>query len=192
MKREELYAKTPQILRNILVRALPSVVVYYLLWYKAGLMNLWGYWLGFLFKGLRWLMPIHYEPTAFFGTIRLPGGRISEIGWNGNQLNITIAIIITLFAILPHPNPKKALRFVGWILVVLTCWQLFEIWFQLYHLSISDDFANRQKIFWEPSVYFSVIHWFANFDTMILRYWMGFGVFGMALLLNNIVGKKLD
>jgi len=186
MTRDELYSRAPQILRRIFLFGLPASALFFLLWYKAGGITLWGQWITLCLKPLSFIMPIHFETDQFVGSVTLVTGKVSELVYNANQFNLSLATLITLFVILPHVEPRKSLSLALWLVLLVTLWHMFMVLLQLHHTAIGPEFANRHKLFWESGAYYRTIHWLANFDKLILRYWAGFWIFLAALAANNL------
>jgi hypothetical protein len=190
MTREELYSRAPQILRRIFMFGLPVSALFFLLWYKAGGITIWGQWVTLWLKPLSFIMPIHFETDQFVGSVTLVTGKISELVYSANQFNLSLATVITLFVILPHTQPRKSFFLALWLLLIVTLWHMFMVLLQLHHTAIGPEFANRHKLFWESSSYYRAIHWVANLEKLILRYWSGFWLFLAALAANNLCLRR--
>jgi len=191
MDREVLYGRIPDLLRRLFTLGLGSAGLFLLLWYFGG-DRVWGHIMGLAWKPLRFWMDIQFEMDSFVYRISLDDGRISELTYPINQLNLSFVEVVTLFALWPHEKAGQALKLAAWCLGLLFLYHHFSLWIQLLNIELGPEFANRQRIFWESTFTYSLVAKVAAFDKLILRYWAGIPVFGLGLFVHGyLTSRKL-
>lgn len=181
MEREVLYAKLPLLIRRLFTWGLLASTVFLVIWYTGGA-QLWGWFLALILRPFGFLMDIHFDGTSFIYTVPIAMSQSSELAFPINQMNLSMVEVVTLLATWPKEKPKEKLKLVFWCFVLIVAYHLFDLIIQLYRIQIGQDFANRERVFWEPTLWYSFISHVAAFDKFILRFWGGFPVFGLALL----------
>ena len=178
--------------RVILIRlglfGLPAGMLAAYLWYVGGA----AWWGSFLLIPARILIfwtEITFDGREFTYAVPLELGGTSALVYQINQLNLTFLEIVTLFAAWRHTSAKAAFKLLGWCVLWLVLYHVFSLFIQCYSLEIGPDFANQQHIMWESSWWFRVIKNVAAFDKFLLRFWAGFPVFGLALVLSLFTFK---
>lgn len=188
MNKAQLYKEfLPKLIKRMLLVGLPCVVAFWVFWYKMDGYGAWTWFLDIIFSGLSFVLPITYDPgtnldtAAFFYTVQIQGPSY-DIGYKVNNYSANLVVLVLLVLGWPHKNWSGLVKTTAWCLLFLVLYQIFSTWIQMYYTSISPGFADRNKIFWEPSAWHSFLNRIVGFDKFILRYYACFPIFGLALV----------
>lgn len=186
MNREQVYREfIPRLLKRSIIGAL-CTVVFLLCWYQLDAWLLWGYFLDIFFSMTSWLFDISFEEgkdlssAAFFYSWKGEGAS-GDVGYKINNLNPTLAVLVLLMGSWPHKDFKSFLSFFAWSFLFTIVYHIGSVWVQVYYQTLSPGFADRMGLFWEDSLWYSIMNRVAGFDKFILRYYATFPVMGCAL-----------
>jgi len=199
MKRAELYAQLPLLMRRLFTLGLGAAIAFFVFWYMGG-HNLWGHFLGFCLKITAFFYDLRFVPgdsehAAILHHMFIEGGPASgiDLEFKINLLSAHMVEVVTLLAMWPTANRMAHLRLALWCLLFTVLYQTFDVLIQLHVQEIGPKLATRFEVMWEydGSLWYKFIRKLSNFDKFILRYWAGFPIFLCALVLDHFTSKRL-
>jgi uncharacterized membrane protein len=190
------YDFVPRLLQRIFTWGLLWSVLFFVFWYVGGI-HLWAWCVGLLIKILTvFQVPLEYsvEQGALMFPIRLAGNPSVEVGYFANQWNLAIAEVILLITLWWDKKQTYKVRFILLCILGLMLYQVFAVTLNISVQALGPNLPNRLGILWEyqNSTFYLVLRKVQLFETFIGRYWAGFPVFGISLLLNNVFLKKSE
>ena len=194
MNRDQLYQHLPLLIKRLFTWGLLASTLFLSFWYFGGL-NLWGPFVSVPLKMAWFLGDIQFqsgstESAALLMDVVLEHGGSAQLKFPINLLNMSVVEVITLLALLPRDNWKSFFRLAAWCFLFTWMYHCFHASLQLYQMKIGPDLAGQVGMFWEPTTWYTIVENIAAFDTFILRYWAGFPIFGLALLVDHLVTTR--
>ena len=194
MTKQDFYNQLPSLAKRLFTLGLGAALAFLVFWYYGG-HNLWGYFLGGVFKITGFFMNIHFqsgnsENAAFFYTFALEDGRMANLTFPINRLNSNMVEVVTLLAIWIYRPARSFFRIALWCLLFTVLYHWCHVVLQLYIVKIGPNFANNYHIFWEQTAWYLIVNKIATFDMLLLRYWAGFPIFLFALVTDYFFGKR--
>jgi len=187
MNKATLYREfLPKLIRRMAFVGLPSSVAFLLLWYRLDMYVLYGHFLDLLFSLTSSLFKITFEAgdsldgAAFFYTVVVDGVS-SDIGYKLNNHSPNMVVLVLLVMGWPHKDKQAFFKLALLSFLLLVFYQMLSTWTQVYYTRISPGFADRNKLFWQPSLWHSLLNRVVGFDKFILRYYAAFPIFGLSL-----------
>lgn len=192
MDRTTIYGNPLQLARRLFTWGLLSAMVFLLMWYFGGI-NIYGQILAWFIDLLTPSWQISYqsgnaESAAILRSIDLEDGRIADLTFLVNRLNASLIEVVTLLAIWPHRRAQDFWKLTGWCVALSLLYHCGNVILQLHVIAMGPRFANLYDLYWQSSGYYRLMLTLGDFDTLILRHWAGFPIFGLALFLRYLMG----
>jgi len=181
------YDFVPVLLKRLFTWGILSSALFFGVWYFGGI-HVWGYVVNFLIQLVSFFQVNSFynlDQEAVVFLISLNDSPPVEVGYFANQWNLAICEVILLLSLWwDGKKPKKGILIAACIGLLLI-YQVFQVFLHISVQAMGPDLPNQLGFMWEydGNVLYLALRKLQLFETFIARYWAGFPIFGVAVLI---------